>query len=1138
MIDANKITPVIGVGASAGGLEAIREMFQAFDGLTGMAFVVVQHLDPTYDSLMAQLLEKHTSMKVTQAKGGEKLEPDHVYFIPPGFGLVLDDGILNLKEFENPRGLRRPIDDFFISLAEDQKRLSACVILSGTGSDGTRGLRAVKEQGGVCVVQEPETAKYDGMPVAAINTNLVDMVLPPNEIVALLRQFFDRYPMGEDTGEYATEVVDYIDAICDILRETVGHNFNGYKKATLTRRIARRMQVLGIDSTAKYLKLVESNVPECEALFRDFLINVTRFYRDKQEFDDLQKLVIDPLVKNSKDDEDLRIWVPGCSSGEEAYTIAMMVSDAITRLGVNPYVQIFATDIDLQMIDIARKGVYPLSALGDLPSAFSSKYIIAGSDDFSIIPRLRDMIRFSVHNLVSDPPFSNVKLISCRNLLIYFDEGLQKQVFPLFHFALRNDGSYLFLGSSESIGRFEDLFEPIESSSRIFARKTGRSKFSMHLPTKTTGRARRKAYSRSLPVPVVARTNETAALNRIADKYAPVTLLVDGGGLLLDQWGKAGKFLDFPQKSERNIHVPSLARPGLREVLGPMLRESRTSNRRLARKDIDVVTEFGTLSTLAICEPVGDGAFLFVLKDDGELNPFEIDPDDEFDIDQGQVGYLEEELKSARQRLRTTVEELETTNEELKSSNEEMMSMNEELQSTNEELSTVNDELKGKVDQVSIANADLKNFFDSTELVVIVLDGDLKVRSYTDAAKKIFTITEKHIDEPLADIKTKLSTSEYLSLAQAASAQGKADQYRASIKGDAKQFIVRVIPYKNAEGEIDGATLIMTDITKILTLESNLKQERERLRLALEVARIGIWEYEPSSDKTVLDLTERSLLELDPDDPGATMEPILAKMTMVDRDRINTSLRRAMDGDRDFDETFSIPLKNGGTRWLHGLGRRLVDGDVKKFIGVTFDVTEERERLENRELMIKEMNHRVKNLFAVISGIVAISSRDASEVGAFASDLRGRIHSLGRSHSLTTSNQSGEISSLKEMIDVVIAPSLSDQKVVVKGPDVIIPRGIVTSLALIFHEWATNAVKYGALSSDDSELKVVWKLEGDTVNLTWTETGSFNATNDGSGFGTKLIEITIQQLKGQVTGGPTPEGYKRTLSFTLPKDFG
>jgi len=258
--------PIVGVGASAGGLEAIREMFQAYDELTGMAFVVVQHLDPTYDSLMAQLLEKHTKMKVTQAKGGERLEADHVYFIPPGFGLMLNDGILDLTEFENPRGLRRPIDDFFISLAEDQKRLSACVILSGTGSDGSRGLMAVKELGGVCIAQDSETAKYDGMPVAAIETNLVDMILPPNEIIIMLRQFFDRYPMGEETGQYASEVVDYIDEICDTLRETLGQNFNGYKKPTLTRRIARRMQVLGIDSTAEYMKLVKSDVKPCFAI--------------------------------------------------------------------------------------------------------------------------------------------------------------------------------------------------------------------------------------------------------------------------------------------------------------------------------------------------------------------------------------------------------------------------------------------------------------------------------------------------------------------------------------------------------------------------------------------------------------------------------------------------------------------------------------------------------------------------------------------------------------------------------------------------------------------------------------------------------------------------------------------------------
>ena len=1129
------IIPIVGVGASAGGLEAIREMFQAFDELTGMAFVVVQHLDPTYDSLMAQLLEKHTKMKVTQAKGGERLEADHVYFIPPGFGLMLNDGILDLTEFENPRGLRRPIDDFFISLAEDQKRLSACVILSGTGSDGSRGLMAIKELGGVCVAQDPETAKYDGMPVAAIETNLVDMILPPNEIIILLRQFFDRYPMGEEAGQYASEVVDYIDEICDTLRETLGHNFNGYKKPTLTRRIARRMQVLGIDSTAEYMKLVKSDVPECEALFRDFLINVTRFYRDKDEFDDLQQMVVDPMVRNSQDDEDLRVWVAGCSSGEEAYTLAMMIDDACGRFGVSPYVQIFATDIDIEMIDIARRGTYPLSALGDLPSTFSGKYIIAGSDDFSIVPKLRDMVRFSVHNVVSDPPFSNVQLISCRNLLIYFDDSLQQRVFPVFHFALDNDNGHLFLGSSETIGKFDDLFEVVDQSSRIFKRKSGRSKFSMHLPRNTTRSARRHAYNRSTTQPTIARTNETSALNRIAEKYAPVTLLVDGEGLLLDRWGKAGKFLDFPQKLERNIHVPSLARPGLRELIGPMLRESRYTNKRLAQSDVNVVTEFGTLRTLVICEPVGDGAFLFVLKDDGELEQFAIGVDEDFDAAEGQTSYLEEELKATRQRLRTTVEELETTNEELKSSNEEMMSMNEELQSTNEELSTVNDELKTKVDQVTTANSDLKNFFDSTELVVIVLDDKLRVRSFTDAATEIFDISHKSIGQPLGGLKTKLASQNFIAMAQAASTHGKSDEYRASVLDGLSQYIVRVIPYLNSLGRSEGATLIMTDITKVITLESDLQQERERLRLALEVAKIGIWEYEPSTDRTVLDKTERALLDLDEDDEGATMEPILARMDSDVRDRINTALRKAMDGDKDFDEIFSIPLRNGGIRWLHGLGRRLVVDEDNKFIGVTFDITTERERLANRELMIREMNHRVKNLFAVISGIVSISAREAADVKDFVKDLRARIHSLGRSHSLTTETITGSALSLKDMLEVVIAPTLSQQSLSVEGPEVAIEQQFITSLALIFHEWATNATKYGALSSKDSELKIDWTVSENTVSITWSEIGSFSSGGDSGegGFGTRLIDITVRQLGGRVTGGATGEGYKRTLSFKL-----
>ena len=1130
--------PVVGVGASAGGLEALREMFRGYDGLPGMAFVVVQHLDPNHESLMAQLIERYTSMEVTQAEGGEKLTRDHIYVIPPGHGLAVENGVLRLTEFTDPRGLRRPIDDFFESLSKDREHLSACVILSGTGADGSRGLRAVKEQGGLAIAQEPSTARYDGMPVSAIGTGLVDLVCNPETIIDKLRDFFDPERPHHTPEDEAAEVVDHVDDLCEVLRETIGHDFSGYKRSTLTRRIARRMQVLGLTDAGHYLARIRKDGEECDALFRDLLINVTRFFRDSDEFDRLRDLVIDPLVRNARDGQEVRIWVSGCSSGEEAYSIAMLLADAMRRHNAQLYAQVFATDIDDKMLQIARSGTYPISAIADIPPQFQADYLIAGTDTFTIAPRLRDMVRFSQHNLVRDPPFSNIDLVSCRNVLIYFGETLQKQVIPLFHFALRSNTGYLFLGSSEAIGRFDDLFDYIDQSARLFKRKNVKSRYSLQIPSSTSASMRRRAIADDERHKPGTSSAELAALRRIAESYAPVTLLTDQDGILLERWGNASKFLKFPERLDVNVHIPSLARPGLREVIGPMLREVHQNNRRTIARDIDVQTDFGTLTVAVVCEPVGEESYLLVIRDTEALKVYDDGNFNEFESGDGQIEFLEQELQSTRYRLRSTVEELETTNEELKSSNEEMMSMNEELQSTNEELTTVNDELKTKVDQITVANADLRNFFDSTELVVIVVDSYLQIRSYTDAAEELFKIGESDIGRNLGDIGSSLDSRDYIDMASKAARQGRPFEQRSTSADGTAEYIVKAIPYRTLSGDVDGATLVFTEVTRLLRLESSLNQERERLRLALEVAQIGVWEYEPATDKTTLDPTERALLGIDESGEDPPLADILSTLPAEDRDKVNQSLRQAMDGDVDFDQVFRISLGNNNFRWLHGLGRRVESGDTRKFIGVTYDVTAEHQHMAQRELMIREMNHRVKNLFAVISAMINISSQEADDVREFAKDLRDRIHALGRSHALTNASPDDRPATLETLIETVLKGQHSSQTITLNGPEVEVSKAQTTSLALIFHEWATNSSKYGAFSQRDGTLDVTWKKDGNLIVVDWVETGRGDVDSSSAGFGTRLVELTARQLQGEAQARPTEGGYWRELSFRpAPADY-
>ncbi|GGD70067.1 chemotaxis protein CheB [Croceicoccus mobilis] len=1122
---ATDVFPIIGIGASAGGLEALRETLQGYQGRPGMAFVIVQHLDPTHESMMAQLIERYTNMPVKQIEGGEKIEIDHVYVIPPGSGLEIDNGVLQLTEFATPRGMRRPIDDFFESLGEDQGAMAACIILSGTGADGSRGLRAVKENGGLAIAQEPQSARYDGMPLSAVGTGLVDFVEEPEAIIACLRNFFDRRKQtGEASGE-AVFVADHVNELCATLRETVGHDFSGYKRSTLSRRIQRRMQVLGIGDGEVYLNRIRTDKDECQALFRDLLINVTRFFRDPDAFRVLNDEVIEPMVSTARDSDELRVWVPGCSSGEEAYTIAMLFHAARVKYATRPIINIFASDIDDQMLQLARAASYPVSHLPDIPEPLRSNYTVGHGETFTICEPVRDMIRFSSHSVIKDPPFSKIDLVSCRNLLIYFDDRLQQTVIPLFHYSLKSSG-YLFLGPSESVTQFDDLFEPADQRVRLFRRKNGPRNYSLDLPAPTRKRARRRTQddgderSQSWV--------EGEALRR-AQTYAPATLLVDKSAGLINSWGRVGRYLEFPNERERRLYVPSLAKPGLREALGGLIRQTATDDRKRIARDVEVKTDFGTQPVNVICEPVSDGTMLVVIRETGNFRANDEEEFLELTAPDDQVHLLEEELRRTRHRLRTTVEELETANEELKSSNEEMMSMNEELQSTNEELTTVNDELKTKVDQLTVANSDLKNFFDSTQLAVVVLDKDLCIRSFTDAAKTLFPFQPGDKGRALIEVSDYLQSKQHIELARTVASTGETQDARVTDASGDRVFALRAVPYRKADGSLDGATLIFTDVTQALTMESELISQRERLKLAVEVARIGIWEYDPSTGETALDDTQRALLSIDRASADQ-ISNVISRIHEDDRADVEEALRRTISSGEEFDESYRVKTNDGSYRWIRSMGRMVDKNNKRTMAGVAFDITSERSSIEQRELLLREMNHRIKNLFAVVGGMISISRRDAETVDGFAEDLRGRVGAMNRAHGLTQQSVGDDPVVLEELIDTVIAPSAGNQQIRVNGPRVIVPIPKLTPLALILHEWATNAAKYGALSHSEGTLEVVWTNEDNKVELAWNETGTVGSDKPNpAGFGTRLIEASSRQLDASVEGEQGDGFFRRKL---------
>ena len=1123
--------PVVGIGASAGGLEALREMLAPASLPTGLAFVIVQHLDPNHESMLAQLLDRNTALQVLQSSGGERIEADTVYIIPPGRGLAIRDGVLELTDFQQPRGMRRPIDDFFLSLAGDQQSNAACVILSGTGADGTTGLRAIKENGGVCVVQQPESARYDGMPLSAVGTGLIDFVKPAGEILHCLQAFFRRRG-SEPLQPEANVVADHVDEMCRVLRTAIGHDFSGYKRSTLVRRVERRMHVLGIDTGRAYLARIRSDAAECEALFRDLLINVTRFFRDPDAFETLRMRVIDPLMADRAPDEDIRVWVPGCSSGEEAYTIAMLFAEAARKSGSPLAVQIFATDIDEQMLSIAREGSYPAAAMADIPPALRERYTVPHAERFTIAASIRDMIRFSSHSLVKDPPFSRIDLVSCRNLLIYFDDRLQQSVLPLLHYALR-PGGYLFLGPSESVGRFEHLFPAIDGHARLFERSPGSPSYPIDLPGNRSHSPRRRGERSERDGGTVG-SDEGMAMRRIVDRYSPPSMVVDQDGGILAAFGRLSRYFNFPVTRAGGSSAITLARPGLREVIGPMLRQARDARKRIAARDVAVTTEFGVQKVEVICDPLTDGSLLFLFRDSAPFSP--VEASDLADLEPGDdhIEALEDELRLTRHRLRSTVEELETANEELKSSNEEMMSMNEELQSTNEELSTVNDELKSKVDQLTVANSDLRNFYESTELAVVVLDADLKVRSYTDAATRIFPLKPTDRGRPLTDVANRLQDAGHLEDARAVAGGASPVQRRVHTVDGQHIFSMRVLPYRTQSGEVDGATLVLTDITDALSLERQLAAERERLDLAIKAAGIGVWEYCPENGELVLDQAERQLFEVAPD-AEVSIDALLGRIDAEDLPKVEAALRRAIERSGDYEATFRVCRSDGQTRWVKGFGRVVAGSAPRRLVGVSIDVTPEYALAETRELMLREMNHRVKNLFAVIAGMITIASRSHDDLRTFADDIRRRIAALGSAHSLASPAGQPHAVGLDDIVATTLAPYRDHARIEIDGPVVALDRSCLSPLALILHEWATNSIKYGALGSDGERgLHVQWQVGDNGIVLTWAEDAKdVNDHQPGKrGFGSVLVETSVRQLRGTMTSGVADGRFR--LEIRLP----
>ncbi len=1119
--------PIVGIGASAGGLEAVKDMLANVPADCGLAFVLVQHLDPNHTSMLAELIGRSTALKVCQLEDGQKVEAGALYVIPPGHELRLEGGVLHLEPFAEPRGLRRPIDSFLMSLAQDQSESAAAVILSGTGADGALGLRAIKEAGGVVAAQLPEDARYDGMPRAALATGLVDFIAPADEISDRLLTYFRRRDRLANHTTITEEIGHRADEICAALRQQIGHDFSGYKRTTLVRRIYRRMQVLALSDPRDYLIRLRQDAEECEALFRDLLIHVTQFFRDPEYFEVLREQAIRPLVERTDRYGTLRVWVPGCSTGEEAYTIAMILDRECREQDKHPRLHVFATDIDERSLAVGREARYPLNVLRDIPEAYRDECTIGVDTQFMIAPRIRDIVRFSRHSLIKDPPFSKVDLISCRNLLIYLGDQVQSTVLPLLQYALNPEG-YLFLGPSESTGRQEGLFTPVDRTARLFQRGKGRSAYPLSMPITPASQGEGRPR-----LPDIRPPREEAAPahhQRIMSLYAPPHVVVDRDGQILSQSARLSRYLD-PPAGEPTTQVLSLARRGLREVLSPMLRQAVSTDKRAAREKVEVRSEFGVQRCTVIVDPLPDNTYLivFLAQDDFEA---EIGNDLAILREDDATYALEEELRETRQRLRTTVEELETANEELKSSNEEMMSMNEELQSANEELSTVNEELKNKVDELAVANDDMKNFIASTELALIVLDAKHRLRNFTPPARELFALDEESLGLPSSNIARRFDCPDFEDLVSTVLREN-ASQERLVMSHDGRRFTMRVLPYRTEENTLEGVTVTLNDITSLTRLEEDVKAQSDRLSLAMMVNGLGVWELDMATGEMQLDRAVQRLFGLQ-NRPEALLEEILENVAAPDPSEVQQDMREALREGAHYEGVLQLDLGGEqGRRWVKLIAHNTGGATAERMLGVALDVSREESARAMNALLLREMNHRVKNLFAVIMGMLSLAAREHDDVQAMVADLRRRVETLARAHALSQGSNTDGVA-LEDFVREVLRPYCAGDQLSLEGKPVRLPPKMITPMGLILHEWATNSMKYGALREGDGRLTVTWERDSEgNLAFAWNETVSsaFAPSNMDSGFGTHLVSASARQLDATIDTRMEETGFEGRITI-------
>jgi len=850
--------PIVGIGASAGGLEALEQFFANMPKDNGMAFVVIQHLDPNHVGIMPELLQRTTDMKVLQVTDHLQVKANHVYVIPPNKSMSILNGYLHLFEPTETRGLRLPIDIFFRSLADDQQGKSVGIILSGMGSDGSLGLKAIKEKNGIVLVQDPLTAKFNGMPNSALYAVTVDIKAAANELPSKLISILKYIPAIADKPVIDDKNKTNLEKIVILLRTQTGHDFSFYKKNTLFRRIERRMAIHQIDKIASYVRFLQDNPKELDILFKELLIGVTNFFRDAAVWKMLKEKVLPDLFDELPNGHVMRVWITGCSTGEEAYSFAIIFKEAYEKLkhSKNLTLQIFASDIDKDAIEIARKGVFSSNIIADVSSERLSQFFTNSDTNYSVNTSIREMIVFAPHDVSKDPPFTKLDFLLCRNLLIYMEAELQKKLMNLFHYSL-NAGGLMLLGSAEHINSQERLFTTIDAKLRFYKRSVTPIEIEqMDFPSSFSHSTKRLKEDTTLVNDAI--NIQTFADQLLLQKFAPASVLINQEGDILYITGRTGKYLE-PAAGKANMNIFAMARDGLRNELSGAIRKTKLNYEPIILRNVKIGnnggTQFVDVTFQATEKPDAFKGTIMIVFADVTVLPKPLSRKTKTGKQTSNIHEQEsavelqrtlEELQSTREEMQTSQEELKSTNEELQSTNEELQSTNEELttskeemQSLNEELQTLNSELQSKVGEFSESNNDMKNLLNSTDIATLFLDKELNIRRFTNQITKIIQLRPTDVGRPFTEIVSDLQYPEIVDHAREV-------LYTLIFKesdistNDGRWFTVRIMPYRTLDDRIEGLVITFIDITVAKKLEAKLAaaniEEKEKRLAELVVA--------------------------------------------------------------------------------------------------------------------------------------------------------------------------------------------------------------------------------------------------------------------------------------------------------------